>query len=172
MDKAIGLDLGTVTLGIAQSDSLGFVHGVETFRFVKGQYSKARERVHKLVSDTGIKEIALGYPLHMSGEEGERALSSKKFMEDSIVEAKRLNATKNDGSLFYVPAQDLVYFRSLYGKFEKEMYPQAKPDEKIFISYTEYGRRVYSSFTKAEYEKDLEAAKVLRKSKGEGYVGW
>lgn len=99
-------------------------------------------------------------------------LPSKKFMEDSIVEAKRLNATKNDGSLFYVPAQDLVYFRSLYGKFEKEMYPQAKPDEKIFISYTEYGRRVYSSFTKAEYEKDLEAAKVLRKSKGEGYVGW
>lgn len=99
-------------------------------------------------------------------------LPSKKFMEDSIVEAKRLNATKNDGSLFYVPAQDLVYFRSLYGKFEKEMYPQAKPDEKIFISYTEYGRKVYSSFTKAEYEEDLEKAIQLRKKKGPGYVGW
>ena len=33
MNKVIGLDLGSKTLGIAKSDSLGFVHGVETFRF-------------------------------------------------------------------------------------------------------------------------------------------
>ena len=82
MDKAIGLDLGTITLGIATSDVLGFVHGLETFKFVKGQYSKARERVHQVVKETGIKEIALGYPINMDGSEGERALSSKKFKED------------------------------------------------------------------------------------------
>ena len=104
MNKAIGLDLGTVTLGIAQSDSLGFVHGVETFRFIKGQYSKARERVHKLVNDTGIKEIALGYPLHMSGEEGERALSSKKFMEDLRNEDPSLKITLVDERLTTVSA--------------------------------------------------------------------
>ena len=104
MNKAIGLDLGTVTLGIAQSDSLGFVHGVETFRFIKGQYSKARERVHKLVNDTGIKEIALGYPLHMSGEEGERALSSKKFMEDLLNEDPSLKITLVDERLTTVSA--------------------------------------------------------------------
>ena len=104
MNKAIGLDLGTVTLGIAQSDSLGFVHGVETFHFTKGQYSKARERVHKLVSDTGIKEIALGYPLHMSGEEGERALSSKKFMEDLLNEDPSLTITLVDERLTTVSA--------------------------------------------------------------------
>lgn len=35
MEKYIGLDLGTTTLGVATSDVLGFVHGVETFRFPK-----------------------------------------------------------------------------------------------------------------------------------------
>lgn len=120
MDKAIGLDLGTVTLGIAQSDSLGFVHGVETFRFVKGQYSKARERVHKLVSDTGIKEIALGYPLHMSGEEGERALSSKKFMEDLLNEDPTLQITLVDERLTTVSAHKTLNELGVNHKTRKE----------------------------------------------------
>lgn len=104
MDKVIGLDLGTVTLGIAISDTLGFVHGVETFRFIKGQYSKARERVHQLVKETSIKEIALGYPLHMSGEEGERCLSTKRFMEDLLNEDPSLNINLVDERLTTVSA--------------------------------------------------------------------
>lgn len=104
MNKAIGLDLGTVTLGIAVSDFLGFVHGVETFRFTKGQYSKARERVHKLVKETGIKEIALGYPLHMNGEAGERAESALKFKEDLLKEDPTLTITMVDERLTTVEA--------------------------------------------------------------------
>ena len=104
MEKAIGLDLGTVTLGIAKSDVLGFVHGVETFRFVKGQYSKARERVHQIVEETGIKEIALGYPLHMSGEKGERALSCEKFKEDLLKEDPTLKIELVDERLTSVSA--------------------------------------------------------------------
>ena len=120
MDKAIGLDLGTVTLGIAQSDSLGFVHGVETFHFIKGQYSKARERVHKLVADTGIKEIALGYPLHMSGEEGERALSSKQFMDDLLKEDPTLMITLVDERLTTVSAHKTLNELGVNHKTRKE----------------------------------------------------
>ncbi len=47
MKKILGLDLGTTTLGIAQSDILGFVHGIETFRFPKNQYIVARQNVLK-----------------------------------------------------------------------------------------------------------------------------
>lgn len=120
MDKAIGLDLGTVTLGIAQSDSLGFVHGVETFHFIKGQYSKARERVHQFVKETGIKEIALGYPLHMSGEEGERALSSKKFMEDLLTEDPTLMITLVDERLTTVSAHKTLNELGVNHKTRKE----------------------------------------------------
>lgn len=104
MNKAIGLDLGTVTLGIAVSDFLGFVHGVETFRFPKGQYSKARERVHAFVKETGIKEIALGLPLHMSGEVGERAESALRFKEDLLKEDPTLKIEMVDERLTTVAA--------------------------------------------------------------------
>ena len=71
MNKVIGLDLGTRTLGIAKSDVLGFVHGVETLRFPPNQYIIARQRVIALVKELGTKEIALGYPLHLNGEKSE-----------------------------------------------------------------------------------------------------
>ncbi len=71
MNKVIGLDLGTKTLGIAKSDVLGFVHGVETFRFPFKQYIVARQHVLDIVKEVGTKEIALGYPLHLSGNQSE-----------------------------------------------------------------------------------------------------
>ena len=104
MNKAIGLDLGTVTLGIAVRDILGKDHGVETVRFPKGKYSKARERVHALVKETGIKEIALGLPLHMSGEVGERAESALRFRDDLLKEDPTLKIEMVDERLTTVAA--------------------------------------------------------------------
>lgn len=83
MKKILGLDLGSTTLGVAMSDSLGIAaHGYENFVFEKGNYKKARERVLQICSKENIDEIALGYPLHMSGEISPRAESSKRFKED------------------------------------------------------------------------------------------
>ena len=65
MEKILGLDLGTTTLGIAFSDSLGICHPKEVFRFNKGAYGKAKERVLQLLEEYNIKTIALGYPKHM-----------------------------------------------------------------------------------------------------------
>ena len=120
MNKAIGLDLGTVTLGIAVSDFLGFVHGVETFRFPKGQYSKARERVHAFVKETGIKEIALGLPLHMSGEVGERAESALRFKEDLLKEDPSLKIEMVDERLTTVAAHRTLSELDVSSKKRKE----------------------------------------------------
>ena len=120
MKKAIGLDLGTVTLGIATSDSLGFVHGLETFRFTKGQYSKARERVHQLVEETGIKEIALGLPLHMNGEVGERAESALRFKEDLLTEDPTLQIEMIDERLTTVSAHRTLSMLDVNHKTRKD----------------------------------------------------
>ena len=84
MEKYIGLDLGTVTLGVATSDVLGFVHGLETFRFQKEAYSQARKYVHDLVAKTGIKNIVIGLPINMDGSQGFRAQSSIRFKDDLL----------------------------------------------------------------------------------------
>lgn len=82
MNKVIGLDLGTKTLGIAKSDALGFVHGIETFRFPANQYIVARQHVLEVVKTIGTKEIALGYPLHLSGTQSEMSEIVLRFKAD------------------------------------------------------------------------------------------
>lgn len=83
MSKALGLDLGTKTLGIAVTDSLRIAaHGLENFTFESGNYKKAREHVLEICKKENIVDIALGYPLNMSGEAGERCESVNRFKAD------------------------------------------------------------------------------------------
>lgn len=86
MNKVLGLDLGTRTLGIALSDVLGIAHGYEEFRFLEGAYKQAIKRVIEVCKKENVTEIALGYPLNMDGSEGEKSLSSKRF-KNSLLEA-------------------------------------------------------------------------------------
>ena len=104
MEKYIGLDLGTVTLGVATSDTLGFVHGLETFRFQKEAYSQARKYVHDLVAKTGIKNIVIGLPINMDGTQGFRAQSSIRFKDDLLKEDSSLNIELVDERLTSVSA--------------------------------------------------------------------
>ena len=83
MNKVIGLDLGKKTCGIAYSDSLGFVHGIETYRFKAFDYVDAANHVDKIAKEKGIVEFALGLPLHLSGnmsEMGQNVLNFKELL--------------------------------------------------------------------------------------------
>ena len=120
MEKYIGLDLGTVTLGIATSDSLGFVHGLETYRFPKEAYSQARNHVHEVVKNTGIKNIVIGLPINMDGTEGFRAQSSRKFAEDLAKEDASLKIYLQDERLTSVSAHKTLNELNVSHKQRKE----------------------------------------------------
>lgn len=120
MDKYIGLDLGTVTLGIATSDSLGFVHGLETFRFQKEAYSQARKRVHEVVEKTGIKNIVLGLPINMDGSQGFRAQSSIKFKEDLLKEDPTLKIDLQDERMTSISAHKTLYEMNVNSRNHKD----------------------------------------------------
>ncbi|MBQ6920624.1 MAG: Holliday junction resolvase RuvX [Bacilli bacterium] len=119
MEKYIGLDLGTTTLGVATSDVLGFVHGVETFRFPKEAYSQARDYVHKLVEKTGIKNLVIGLPINMDGSQGFRADSSKRFKEDLLKEDPTLKIELVDERLTTVSAHKTLNQLNVSGKERK-----------------------------------------------------
>ena len=106
--KVIGLDLGTTTLGIAKSDFLGFVHGVETLKFPKNQYIVARKRVLQLVNETGINEIAIGLPLHLSGEQSEMSKNVLRFIDDLKKENPLLIINTVDERLSSVTANKTI----------------------------------------------------------------
>ena len=104
MKKYLGLDLGTKTLGIAYNDVLGFVHGLETFRFDKNQYIVARKHVIELSEKMMINDIVIGLPLHLSGEESEMSQNVKRFIEDLKKEKPALNIETMDERLSSVTA--------------------------------------------------------------------
>lgn len=120
LDRVLGLDLGTTTLGIAYSDPFGFVHGIETFRFDKNQYIVARKHVLKLVEEMMIKEIAIGLPLHLSGEMSEMANNVMRFKDDLLKENPNLVIKLVDERLSSVSANRSISEQGFNHKKRKE----------------------------------------------------
>lgn len=84
MEKYLGLDLGTTTLGIATNDYLGFVHGVETFRFDRNQYIVARKHVLELCEKMMINKLVIGLPMHLNNTPSEMSENVLRFKEDLL----------------------------------------------------------------------------------------
>ncbi len=73
-----GLDLGTVTIGVAVSDGFRRVATpLETIKRTK--FSKDAEVLLKILDHRGLKGIVLGLPLNMDGTEGPRCQSTRAF---------------------------------------------------------------------------------------------
>lgn len=78
--KYLGLDLGSRTLGLAISDSLGmFARAYDTLRFEDDDYEYAINETINICKKEGINEIVLGNPKHMNGDEGIRSQISYDF---------------------------------------------------------------------------------------------
>ena len=80
MGKILGLDLGTRTIGIAISDSLEMIaSALETHRFRENDFDSALKRVEEIVKEKKVYKIILGFPKHMNGDVGEKALLCQEF---------------------------------------------------------------------------------------------
>lgn len=81
--RILGLDYGSMTVGVAVSDSfLWTAQGVETIR--RKQETKLRQtlaRIDELVKEYEVDRIVLGYPKNMDNSIGERAKKSEEFAE-------------------------------------------------------------------------------------------
>lgn len=78
--RMMGLDFGTVTVGVAVSDPLGLTaQGIETIRYVEHKKNLIFERLQELISEYEIYSIVVGLPKDLIGTETERAAASKSF---------------------------------------------------------------------------------------------
>ena len=118
--KYLSLDLGTKTLGIAYNDALGFVHGLETFRFDKNQYIVARKHILELSEKMMINDIVIGYPLHLSGEQSEMSQVVLRFKDDLLKEKPTLNIELVDERLSSVTANKSISERGMNHQQRKD----------------------------------------------------
>ena len=79
--RIMGLDYGSVTVGVAISDELHLTaQGIEVIR--RKQENKLRQtlaRIEQLVKEYEVGKIVLGYPKNMNNTIGNRAEKSEEF---------------------------------------------------------------------------------------------
>jgi putative holliday junction resolvase len=124
VSKAVGLDLGTRSCGIAISDVLGICHGREEFRFQDGAYRQCLTHVIDFLHNEGVKEVALGYPLNMDGSAGESAHRSERFKEELLERDPTLQITLVDERLTTVMASRRLLEADLSRKKRHEVIDQ------------------------------------------------
>ncbi len=79
--RAMSLDVGTKTIGVATSDLLMMIAGgVETIR--RTNLQKDFERIAQLIKEHEVDTIVVGYPKNMNGSVGERAQMCEEFAEE------------------------------------------------------------------------------------------
>lgn len=81
--RIMGLDYGSVTVGVAISDPLLLTaQGIEVIR--RKQENKLRRtfaRIDELIKEYEVSKIVVGYPKHMNNSVGDRAAKSEEFAE-------------------------------------------------------------------------------------------
>lgn len=82
--RIAGLDLGSVTLGIALSDRSGMIaFGKTTLRY-DGDLAALAKKTVEYLKEADVKIVVLGLPKHMNGSLGDSAERSMSFKEELI----------------------------------------------------------------------------------------
>lgn len=81
--RIMGLDFGSVTVGIAISDPLLLTaQGIEVIR--RKEENKLRRtlaRIEELIEEYQVSKIVLGLPKNMNNSEGDRAVLTREFAQ-------------------------------------------------------------------------------------------
>ena len=105
--RFLGLDVGTVTLGITISRTGIIASGLEEFRYPQGEWHIPLQEVVRLVKLEGITSLVIGLPLNMDGSESVMSKTVREFVkmikdelpEIEIIFEDERNSTENATSL-------------------------------------------------------------------------
>ncbi|MDD5867030.1 MAG: Holliday junction resolvase RuvX [Lachnospiraceae bacterium] len=109
MDRILGLDYGTKTVGVAVTDGLGLTaQGLEIIRREKPKkLRKTIARIRELIDEYDVKAIVLGKPLNMNGSSGFRVEDTLEF-KALLEEKTRLPVYLEDERLTTVDAYEIM----------------------------------------------------------------
>ncbi len=82
MNRILGLDVGTKTIGVAVSDPFGWTaQGLEIIQIDEANEEFGLGRLAELVAEYDVEKFVVGLPKNMDGSIGERAEASYRFGE-------------------------------------------------------------------------------------------
>jgi putative Holliday junction resolvase len=120
--RALGLDLGTKTIGLAVSDELGFTaQGLPTL--ARRGPRKDLEALMERAQEFAVDRFIIGLPLNMDGSEGPRAASTRQF-GNGLYAASQLQVLYWDERLTTVAAHRALHEGFVSAKKRKEVIDQ------------------------------------------------
>lgn len=107
--RVLGLDYGSRTVGVAISDPFGWTaQGLEIIRRKEeNKLRKTYARIESIIMEYGVTKIILGYPVMLSGDEGERVEMTKIFKEN-LERRTGMEVTFRDERLTTVAANEAM----------------------------------------------------------------
>ena len=118
--RYLGLDLGTKTLGIAKSDSLGLIaSSYKLLKFENEDYESLISPLKEIIVELKVDKLVLGLPKNMDNSLGfaaERSLNFKKLVEDKL----NIEVILQDERLSSVEANNLMIMGDTSRKNRKE----------------------------------------------------
>ena len=102
--KAMGLDIGSVTVGVALSDSLKMIANAYTVIRYQEENEEVIQKIIDIINQNEVDEVIIGMPYHMNKDESEGCLRSKRFKE-MILMKKEIKIIFMDERLSTVSAQ-------------------------------------------------------------------
>lgn len=107
--RIMGLDYGSVTVGVAISDPLLLTaQGIEVIhRTQENKLRRTLARIEVLITEYGVSKIVVGYPKHMNNSIGERAIKSEEFA-DTLRRRTKLEVILWDERLSTVAADQVL----------------------------------------------------------------
>ncbi|MCU0697619.1 MAG: Holliday junction resolvase RuvX [Myxococcaceae bacterium] len=101
--RAMGLDVGTKTVGVAVADELGFTaQPITVVR--RSSLKKDLAELLAIANERGVDRFVIGLPLNMDGSEGPRAVATRTF-GDALGAASGLPIIYQDERLTTVAAE-------------------------------------------------------------------
>ena len=80
MPRILGLDYGTVRVGVALSDPLGLTAQPQETLIPRSK-SDLLQKLYDLIKQHEVTSIVLGLPLNMDGSKGPKALEAEEFAQ-------------------------------------------------------------------------------------------
>lgn len=118
--KIMGIDYGDSRVGIALSDSMGFM--AQGYRTLPNKvYSKLLESVCELIKQNEVKTVVLGLPKNMNGTLGPRAEVTKEFADDLLIMVPGIEIVFQDERLTTVEASTFLNATNTRGKSRKNI---------------------------------------------------
>lgn len=119
--RVMGLDFGSVTVGVSVSDPTGLTaQGIETIRYVEHRKDLMFQRIGELINTFGVESIVVGLPKDLIGTETRRAEASRAFAR-SLRRKFRLPVVMWDERLTTMAAERILIQADLSRKKRKKV---------------------------------------------------